>query len=436
MRILVVSQYFWPENFRINDLVAELVRRGHEVTVLTGVPNYPGGQMFPEFAKDRSAFEAYRGAAVVRVPLVVRGSGRGMRLIANYATFALSASVLGAWRLRRCAADVIFVFEPSPITVGLPAVLLSRLKRARFALWVLDLWPETLAALGVVRSKRLLAAVSKMVGFIYDRCALILVQSRAFIPAVLSHSTRADAAQRTHYFPSWSEALLTDRSASPAPEVPWRPDLFTIVFAGNVGEAQDFPAILAAAEQLKDDPRIRWVVVGDGRASRWVESEVARRGLADTVLLVGRFPLERMPSFFRHASALLVTLRPDPVFSMTIPGKVQSYLEAGIPILAMLDGEGARVVEESGAGLVCASGDARGLAGAVLRLAALGEKERTTMGRQGALYSAREFDRDELISRLEAALEAIRSPATDPSQVESQSVAKRITAADSHGPDA
>jgi glycosyltransferase involved in cell wall biosynthesis len=131
-----------------------------------------------------------------------------------------------------------------------------------------------------------------------------------------------------------------------------------------------------------------------------------------------------------------VTLRPDPVFSMTIPGKVQSYLEAGLPILAMLDGEGARVVEESGAGLVCASGDARGLAGAVLRLAALGEKEQTAMGRQGALYSAREFDRDELISRLEAALEAIRSPATDPSQVESQSVAKRITAADSHGPDA
>jgi colanic acid biosynthesis glycosyl transferase WcaI len=404
MRVLVVTQYFWPENFRINDLVAELVRRGHDVTVLTGLPNYPGGSLFPEFAADRAAFATYEGADILRVPLVMRGRGRGVRLFANYLSFALSASVLGPLRLRGRAADAIFVFEPSPITVGLPAVLLGRLKRAPVSLWVLDLWPETLAALGVVRSKWLLALVSRMVRFIYDRCALVLVQSRGFVPAVLRHSSRADAALRTRYFPSWSEPMAPVEDATPAPEVAWRPDLFTVVFTGNVGEAQDFPAILDASERLKDDARIRWVVVGDGRASKWVESEVTRRGLQDRVLLVGRFPLERMPSFMRHASALLVSLRADPVFALTIPGKLQTYLQAAIPILAMIDGEGARVVEESGAGLACPAGDANGLAHSILSLAALTEAERTAMGRRGADYAAREFDRGELISRLEAAL--------------------------------
>lgn len=404
MRILVVSQYFWPENFRINDLVAELMRRGHEVTVLTGRPNYPKGRLFPEFVSNRAAFSMYEGAPVVRVPLAVRGSGSGLRLVLNYLSFALSASLLGTWRLRRCTPDVIFVYEPSPITVALPAILLGRIKHAPVSLWVLDLWPETLTALGAIRSKWLTAAVSRLVGFIYDRCAVILVQSRAFIPAVLRHSARRDAEDRIRYFPSWSEALASGQTSDPAPEVPWRPDLFTVLFAGNVGEAQDFPAILDAAERLKSNPGIRWIVVGDGRASRWVESEIARRGLGDRVVLAGRHPLERMPSFYRHADALLVTLRKDPVFSMTIPGKVQSYLQAGIPIVAMLDGEGGRIVEEAGAGFVCGAGDASGLADAVLRLVAIGDDERAAMGRRGTQYAAREFDRDELIGRLEATL--------------------------------
>jgi len=404
MRILVVTQYFWPENFRINDLVAEFVRRGHEVTVLTGLPNYPAGALFPEFAADRSAFENYEGATILRVPLVMRGRGRGVRLFANYLSFALSASLLGARRLRRRRADAILVFEPSPITVGLPAVIIGRIKRAPVTLWVLDLWPETLVALGVVRSRLLLALVSRMVRFIYDRCALVLVQSRGFVPAVLRHSGRDDAAQRTRYFPNWSEPTATGRAAEPAPEVAWRPDLFTVVFTGNVGEAQDFPAILEAAERLRDEPQIRWVVVGDGRASRWVEEEVRNRGLEERVLLVGRFPLERMPSFLRHAGALLVSLRADPVFALTIPGKVQSYLQSGVPIVAMLDGEGARVVEESGAGLACPAGDSDGLARAVLSLSALAPEERMAMGQRGADYAAREFSREQLISRLEVML--------------------------------
>lgn len=175
MRILVVSQYFWPENFRINDLVAEWIARGHEVTVLTGRPNYPGGVLFEEYRRDPAAFSGYRGAKVLRVPLLMRGKGRGLRLASNYLSFALSAAVLGAWRIRRLSVDVVFVFEPSPITVALPAILIGQLKKAPVALWVLDLWPDTLSALGIVKSRTILGWLARLVSFIYDRCALVLV---------------------------------------------------------------------------------------------------------------------------------------------------------------------------------------------------------------------------------------------------------------------
>ncbi len=150
MRILIVTQYFWPENFRINDLASEFCSRGHHVTVLTGYPNYPSGMVFSEFRSNPSAFENFEGVNVLRVPIISRGKS-GLKLILNYLSFVLSATVFGALRLRRQRFDVVFVFEPSPITVGLPAIFLSYIKKVPLAFWVLDLWPETLEAIGVVR---------------------------------------------------------------------------------------------------------------------------------------------------------------------------------------------------------------------------------------------------------------------------------------------
>ena len=195
-----------------------------------------------------------------------------------------------------------------------------------------------------------------------------------------------------------------DDSVKPASEVPEWIDGFTVVFAGNIGEAQDMPAVLDAAERLKDDTRIRWVIVGDGRKSDWLQAEVARRGLDKQVLMPGRFAVERMPSFYAHADALLVSLKRDPVFSMTIPGKVQSYLMAGIPLLGMLDGEGAAVIRDAKAGLTCEADDSVGLAQAVLALAAMPTAERKQMGLSGREYAQQEFGRTQLMDRLEALL--------------------------------
>lgn len=404
MRVLVVSQYFWPENFRINDLVAEFGKRGHAVSVLTGKPNYPNGKIFPEYRADPKRFANFDGVPVYRVPMMSRGHG-SLRLALNYATFALSACLFGPLLLRRQSFDVIFVFEPSPVTVGLPAVLLRRLKRTPIAFWVLDQWPETLLAVGTVRSDIVLTSVGRLVSFIYRRCDLLLAQSRSFIPQIRRY---AGNGPRVEYFPSWSEPVPNLKFISAAPELPPRPASFTVMFTGNIGDSQDFPTILDAADLLKHRADIRWVVVGDGRRAQWVRDEVQRRGLAERVTLLGRFPLVRMPSFYKCADALLVSLRAEPVFAMTIPGKIQSYLAAGRPLLAMLDGEGAEIVNRAKAGLVCRAGDSRGLAKIVSQLVGMPENERAALAENARNLSRTEFDRGTLISRLELLLDTLR----------------------------
>ncbi len=403
MRILIVSQYFWPENFRINDLVSALIERGHTITVLTGKPNYPSGKVFEDFGKQPSRYANYAGAQVVRVPMLARGQG-SIRLLLNYITFALSASVVGPWKLRGQNFDAIFGYEPSPITVGLPAIVLRKVKSAPLVFWVLDLWPQTLDAIGIVKSPWGLNLVGKLVSYIYERCDLILGQSKSFVPEIAKYAGKS---ARIAYFPSWAESLFSFADVGPSPLVPPFPQGTSVLFAGNVGEAQDFPAILGAAEQLKDHPTIRWLIVGDGRKYDWVRSEVVRRGLSSCVLLFGRHPVNAMPSFFVHATALLVSLTNRPIFALTIPGKLQSYLASGLPVLAMLDGEGANIVKAGGAGFTCSAGDSLGLAKAVLQLAASSTETKIQMGKNGMALAEREFDRNVLVSQLEAWLQEL-----------------------------
>jgi glycosyltransferase involved in cell wall biosynthesis len=397
LRLLIVTQYFWPENFRINDLAAEMVRRGHQVDVLTGWPNYPDGRVFDEFRKCHRDFDEYQGAQIVRVPMLPRGKG-GVRLLLNYLTFAVSASLLGPWRLRGRQFDAILAYEPSPITVGIPAVVFRAFKKAPLAFWVLDLWPETLQAIGAVRSSILLHLVGKLVASIYNRCDLILAQSKSFVPAITKYAGK-DA--NIKYFPSWSDFAFNAGDVEAATEIPVKQDSFNILFAGNIGEAQDFPAILAAAERLKDYSNIRWLIVGDGRMAGWLAKEIKARGLEACVSMPGRYPVERMPSFFKHADALLVSLKDEPIFALTIPGKLQSYLAAGIPVLAMLNGEGADVIRNANAGLACPAGDATQLVQAVLELVAMSKDERQQLGKNGLAYAEKEFNREILMNRLE-----------------------------------
>lgn len=399
MNILVVTQYFWPENMRINDLVRDLSEKGHEVTVLTGQPNYPEGKVYEAYRQSPADFMSYAGAKVVRVPLVSRGNS-SIRLILNYLSFFFLASTFGAWKLRGKHYDSVFVYAVSPIMAAIPALVIGRLKRAPVFIWVLDLWPETLRAVGVVKHPLLLKPVGAMVSWIYNRADYLLLQSHGFFENVRSYCTKDISSERLIYFPSWAEDDFSDSAVFGSALLERDDSVFTVVFAGNLGEAQDFAAIIDAAESLKGKAPVRWVIVGDGRMSRWLAEEVSARNL-DNVLLLGRHPLEEMPGLFASADALLVSLKTNDVFEKTIPGKVQAYLASGKPILGMINGEAARVIQESGAGFSCPSGDAAALAEITQRLAALDVPVRTRMGACGRQYYESNYSKPKLMARLE-----------------------------------
>lgn len=395
MKVLILSQHFWPEAFRINELAQNLRDDGCEVTILTGQPNYPQGQVYEGYRAGGMGREEYDGMPVYRVPLVPRGNGHIVSLGLNYFSFVFSAAIFGLWQLRGQKFDVIFVYGTSPILQAISAVVLHWFKRTKLVVWVQDLWPESLQAAGFIDSPKVLALVGQMVKWIYRRCDLLLVQSQAFVEAVRPMAGRTPV----EYYPNPGEKVF--QQAIPPGTVPQLqlPPGFNVVFAGNLGVVQALDAILDAAESLLPHEDIRFVLVGSGRRADWLREQVQQRGLTN-VMLPGRFPTEAMPPILEQASALLVTLTRSPIMSLTIPSKVQAYLAAGRPVLAALDGEGARVVEEARAGFACPAEDAEALAAAVLRLRALPPEERQAMGRAARQFYQQNFEPAALARKL------------------------------------
>ena len=407
MRLLIVSQYFWPETFRINEVARDLVRRGHEVTVLCGTPNYPAGRFFEGFGWWRRTREEWCGVHIVRVPVVARGQGSRWRLAANYLSYALTASLLGPIRCRG-TTDVVLVFQMSPAIQGIAAIVMKVLRRAPLLFWVQDLWPESLIAVGAIRSRWLLWPIELLVRGLYRASALVLIQSRAFRSHVSAHGVQPD---RIRYFPNLAESSYIPLPAQAAhPALQQVPPGFRVMFAGNIGAAQDLPTILAAAQLLRERRDVQWVIVGDGSMRAWVQQQIASCRLADTVRLLGRFPVEEMPRLFAGVDALLVTLRRDPVLALTIPAKLQSYLACAKPIIGALDGEGAAVIAEAAAGVCAPAEDPAALAARVLELRDLDAGSRLSMGRRGRAYFEANFGSELLLGRLEGWCAELTTP--------------------------
>jgi glycosyltransferase involved in cell wall biosynthesis len=400
MRLLVFSQHFWPETFRINDVARQLHEAGHEVTVLTGQPNYPGGTVFAGYSALASGVERHEGLEIHRVPLLPRGRASALRLAGNYLSFIASAALLGAWRLRGRRFDAILVYATSPLLQAVAAVALARLKRCAVVVWVQDLWPQSLQVTGYVTHPRLLSAVAGVVRWIYARSTLLLVSSPAFEAPVRALAP-LEVPIACH--PNPGDADDTAAAAASPPALVLAPG-FNVVFAGNLGTAQALDTVLDAAEQLRDLPDLRFVLVGSGQRGEWLTAQVRDRGLHN-VVLAGRFEPHQMPAILAQAQGLLVTLKSDPAMALTVPSKVQSYLAAGRPIVAALDGEGARVVVEAGAGVACAAGDATALAAAVRSLHALPAEARQRMGAAGARHHAEHYAPQRLTPRLLAHLQ-------------------------------
>lgn len=404
MKILILSQYFSPESFIINDVVRTLVAQGHEAVVATGKPNYPDGEVFPGYRVGGVQRELFAETVeVVRVPLWPRGKGGARNLILNYLSFVLCGLIFFPWLLRKREFDAILVFAPSPITQVIPAILLKWLKKAHLAVWVQDLWPESLAATGFVRHPHLLKVVGYLVRGIYAGCDTLLVQSRAFVESVSRYARRDKIVYYPNSIDVQSPVVAVD---SISPELVGELERhFSVVFAGNLGTAQAVETLLEATIQLKSDPEIRLVLVGSGSRLSWLQAQKQAHQL-DNLLLPGRFPMEAMPQIFERAAALLVSLKDEDIFAQTIPSKIQAYLAAGRPIIASLRGEGARVVAEAGAGEACGPDDPTALAGLIRSMKSRPVAELHAMGLAGKAYFNEHFEMSSQVTRLVEILEA------------------------------
>ena len=397
-RILICTNHFFPETFRCNDVAFELVRRGYEVTVLTAIPDYPKGKYFDGYGIFRKRRETVNGVKVYRGFIIPRGNGGVVRLLLNYVSFFISSIILSFYLGLFKKFDRVLIHETSPVMIGVPAVIVKKIQKIPLFFWVLDLWPESLQAAGGINNLKVLGIFETLTKWIYKHSDKILMSSKGFEESIIQ---KGDYKDRLVYFPNWADKAL---EKSGAYHLPALPEGFITMFAGNMGEAQDFDHIMEAARLLKDEKNIHFVFVGDGRKRLWVEQYRIEHGLQETVHWVGRHPVEAMPSFFEKADVMLMTLKDVGIFNLTAPAKLQAYMSAGKPILAMMNGEGPRIIAEASCGRSVAAADAEGLALTIREMSKMDKALLAEMGRKGKEFQMAHFELEKSISHLESIL--------------------------------
>lgn len=396
-QILIISPHFYPNDFKCNVVAFELVKQGHKVTVLTDIPNYPKGKFLDGYGYFKKRRENINGVEVIRTGVIPRGNGSGKMLALNYLSFLFTAFFRALWMGLFRRYDTIIVHQTSPVTVGIPAVIIKKIQRkAKLLFWVLDLWPESLQVVGGINNKHILGAFEWVAKLCYRNADKILISSNGFRESICD---KGDFADKIVYFPNWAEDSLTAASDYVLPELP---DGFKLMFAGNIGEAQDFDHTLEAVKILHGRGRkdIHFVLVGDGRKRERVEAFVKENQLQDTVHWVGRHPLEAMGKFFAQADVLYFALKDSLIFNLTCPAKVQAYMSAGKPILAMINGEGAKIVEDAGCGFSVPAGSSEALAEVICKMAAMDNDELAAMGQSGKSYCEKNFSFEENLKKM------------------------------------
>ena len=375
MKILFVCQYFYPEVFRGNDIAFHWAEQGHDVHVISGIPNYPHGKFYDGYGLFKKRHEVVNGVKVTHLPVIPRGNTK-ITLVLNYFSYLIVAWV---WMLFHAIChkyDRAFVQQLSPVTMSAPGVLYKRLRKVPLYTWVLDLWPESLTAAGGINNKYVLAFFRHYVRSQYKHSDKILISSRSFDKSILEYGPYSD---KIVYYPQWSDGI--DGVEKTPDNTPSIPDGFRLMFAGAVGEAHGFECTMQAALLTREHEEIKWIIVGDGRRLGWVREFVKENRLEETVFTPGRFPSETMPWFFRQADVMLVTLNDDSLFKLYAPAKISSYMAAAKPIIAVLNGEGAEVIKDADCGWTVAAGDAEGFARLVVDLS---QENKTVLDEKGA----------------------------------------------------
>ncbi len=404
MKVLFVCQYFFPEVFRGNDIAFYWAEKGYDVQVVCGIPNYPEGSFYKGFGWFKRRHEVVMGVRVTRLPIIPRGKNKVMLLL-NYFSYMVVASVWVLFHSIRHRYDRVFVQQLSPVMMSAPGVIYKKLRHAPLYTWVLDLWPESLTAAGGISNKFVLGFFRHFVKSEYLNSDKILISSRSFEESVLEYGDYKD---KIVYFPQWSDAINYIEADYDGTETIRAVKSsgclkggFIVMFAGAVGEAHGFECIMEAARLTKDHKEIKWVIIGDGRKLEWVCEYVKKNQMEETVLTLGHFPPETMPWFFSKADVMLVSLRDSPLFRLYAPAKISSYMANSKPIIAVLNGEGADVINNASCGWTIPAGDYDGLAKLVINLSKIDKTVLVEKGNNAAKYYNDNFVKEKCLARLD-----------------------------------
>ena len=395
--IIVISQYFYPEQFRINDICTEWVKRGYKVTVLTGIPNYPQGKYYDGYGLFKNRKGTYNGMDIIRIPLIPRGNNAIM-LALNYLSFVVSGFF---WKLfTKIKADYVFIFEVSPMTQALPGVWYAKKMKIPCYLYVTDLWPENVEIVAGITNKRILNAIGVMVDYIYKRCDRIFTSSESFIQAIVDRGTDRE---KLEFWPQYAEDYYkpVDKEKANTPEIP-QDGIFNIIFAGNIGFAQGLDVLPEAAKILKkNNTKARFNIVGDGRFKETLKVKVEESQVEDYFNFIDKQPATRIPEFMAVSDATLISLSKSKVFSITLPAKTQSCLACGVPVIVSADGEIQDVINAADAGVCSDAGDAKGLAENINKLVNMSAEKHKDMARNAVDYYQKNFDKKTLLNKMD-----------------------------------
>ncbi len=394
MRILVVSQYFWPENFRINEVVKFLKEKNYEVDVLTGYPNYPEGRLLKEYKIDPIKYSNFHGAKIYRVPIYLRRSSTEYQLFLNYISYMLSAIFIGYFYLRKKNYDAVFSFATSPITSAVPAIFFSKTKRCKSFIWVLDLWPDIIKELDIIKNRLVYLLFSKYINYIYNSFDFILLQSHSFLDRFKKYNIKNSLS----YFPAWAEfdsekqfdeELITQFNPSDG--------ALNIIFTGNIGEVQNFDNVIKAAIILKN-ANIRWIIIGSGRYQNKLIERCKSNDIKN-IFFLGQKKPNLIKFYHSIADILFITLKSGEAISSTIPGKFQTYLSCNKYILGFINGETKNIIEKIKIGSVVHPEDYESLAKEILRL----EYNRSLLkikNNIGTSYLKENYDKNKILNSL------------------------------------
>ena len=392
--ILIVSQNFYPESFGINDIVADMVKKGFKVDVLTGLPNYPQGKFFKGYGLFKRGDKYYSGARLYRCVVFPRLRNSSIGISLNYASFASFASLkLLVLMFRKY--DKVFAYEPSPLFQAIPALIIAKFKKCEKIIYVLDIWPDSVYSVIDIKYKFFRKWLKRYSANTYKKFDKLLITSRGIKGELVKLGIDE---KKIIFLPQWLPK--SGKCINYNPLKSEYDTTFNLVFTGNIGVPQNLGMLVDSAIKLKEYKDIRWIIVGDGDYLPAFKKQVKQNELDNIFVFEGRKPFSDIPMYYDIADGLLATLKDIDLFSKLIPAKIQAYMQSGKPILCAINGEGAQVVYDAQCGLVSPAGDVDKLTDNIVKLYNLSKKSREQMGQNGIKYSKDNFNREILLDKL------------------------------------